>query len=140
MSAWHPWGRNPRAPDPLVPDVCTIDLWQVESGKVSQSFVGHDLMNAVLEFSPDGKRLAAVTFDRDHALSGALVIWDIATGAKLLRRTFDDHLLRIQFSKDGSRLLTWSGDATPTLPGDTKLQSKGYRICLWDVAQLLKSE
>ncbi len=64
MTASHQYGRNPKPSDLGQPDVCTIDLWQAESGRVSKSFFAHDTWAVGdLEFFPDGKRLAGLRAD-----------------------------------------------------------------------------
>ncbi len=136
-SAWYPYGG--RIPNPLEmdgPDIGTVDLWQAESGKISRSFVGHDTpMIDCLKFLPDGKRLAALTYESAYALTASLIVWDVATGEVVARRAFRDHPNRMQFSKDGTRLVMWSH-----IPGLGADGQERYRISLWDVAQLLKSE
>jgi serine/threonine protein kinase/WD40 repeat protein len=58
-----------------------------------------------IDFSPDGKRLAAGTEE------GKVVVWDVATGQVItvLPMQPDTPCTNVQFSPDGTRLLTVSG-------------------------------
>lgn len=123
MPANYKWGRKAPDEDPWNGE-SAIEIWQVESQKVSKALTYDGKSVFELQFSPDGKRLAAVGSDM------AMVVWDVATGEQLLRRSLDGVGYIVQFSNDGSQLLT-----AANLAGD----NKGTRICVWDVGQMLKS-
>jgi serine/threonine protein kinase/WD40 repeat protein len=62
-------------------------------------------------FSPDGKRLAVGSWSGG---AGA-VVWDVETGEEKLRLKHEGDCLSIQFSPDGTRLLTVFDDHIPVL-------------------------
>ncbi len=62
-----------------------------------------------VDFSPDGKRLAAAFWaDEDSA-----VVWDVETGERTLRLKHKGNCWSIRFSPDGTRLVTVGEDRTP---------------------------
>jgi hypothetical protein len=91
----------------------TVQLWDIETGKLLQTFKGHtDDVNSVA-FSPDGTR--ALSGGWDHTVK----LWDVATGQLL--RNFEGHtgtVFSVAFSSDGTRALSGGED----------------RISIWDVA------
>ncbi len=97
----------------------TIKLWDVATGKLSQTLTGHsdgvysDEVSSVA-FSPDGKTLASGSHDK------TIKLWDMATGKLSQTLTGDsDAVYSVAFSPDGKTLASGSGDNT---------------IKLWDVA------
>ncbi|MCC9609507.1 ankyrin repeat domain-containing protein [Blastopirellula sp. JC732] len=85
----------------------TILLWDLKEKKqVGPPMYGAAYLSADMEFSPDGKRLAATTW------SGEVWIWEIPSGRPLL--VLDDDVSRIEsiaFLPDGS-LVTANGTGT----------------------------
>jgi WD40 repeat protein len=60
-------------------------------------------------FSPDGKRLAAAVWSEEDAA----LVWDVQTGKQTLRLSHKGSCRSIQFSPDGTRLLTVGEDRRP---------------------------
>jgi WD40 repeat protein len=67
---------------------------------------GHGALVRTVEFSPDGKRLLTAAWD------GTARVWDVATGAELLRLDQTDWLNGARFSPDGTRIVTSSNNDT----------------------------
>jgi WD40 repeat protein/uncharacterized caspase-like protein len=90
-------------------------VWHVQSGELWCTY-GHKDAISEVAFSPDSTRVATASLD--HTVR----IWEIPPGAT--QQTIEpgeDIINLVQFSLDGTRMLT----ATGVLP---------VRLCLWDVA------
>ena len=48
----------------------TIRLWNVETGRLQKTLIGHGIWIVGLSFSPDGKTIAATSRDENHPLVG----------------------------------------------------------------------
>jgi WD40 repeat protein len=81
-----------------------ITLWDVKSGKESNTLRGHRNDVSSVVFSPDGKTLASASRD------GTLRLWDVGTGEE--RRVFDhgQPVSCAAFSADGRLLAAAAGD------------------------------
>lgn len=86
----------------------SIRLWETESGKETQKFVGHTDTVRTVAFSPDGTRIASGSWDK------TIRLWDVTTGKSL--RAFQGHTDAITggiaFSSDGNRIFSGSIDGT----------------------------
>lgn len=101
----------------------SIKVWDVHTGELKRSLVGH--VNSVISvaFSPDGKTLASRSNDM------TMKLWDAQTGA--LKQTFTglhNWVTSVVFSPDGDTLATGSG---PLI----QIASPGRKqvVTLWDV-------
>jgi hypothetical protein len=95
----------------------TITLLDVARGKELRRFGGPKLSAPSSAFSPDGKLLAAGTYD------GRVCLWDVATGTTLCRvRGHRGEVTSVAFA-DAKTLISVSSDTTGLV---------------WDVAELLK--
>jgi WD40 repeat protein len=93
---------------------CTVQLFDIASGKELVRYAGHEGEVLRTMFSPDGKSLATVGDD------GIVRLWEPTTGK--LRRQFlglETQAAALAFSPDGRSLA--AGDISG-------------RLCLWDVA------
>lgn len=97
-----------------------VQIYQLETGELTNTLASDDHTKESwllwIEFSPDGKLVAAANWD------GSVKLWDVATGA--LVKTITEHdagVLSAVFSRDGSTMATGSEDKT---------------LRLWNVAQL----
>ncbi len=77
-----------------------IKLWDMDSGELIRTLLGHETYINEISFSPDGKRLASGGGDK-HA-----IIWDVATGKKPLSLTHPEEVHDVAFSPDGKLLAT----------------------------------
>ncbi len=111
-------------------DARTVKVWDTTTGKELATLRGHRFPVFLVQFSPDGRRLATAACDRPK--SGAapgrpheVKVWDVASGAELASRSGLGHLFSMAFSPDGRRLATgredgrvsiadWESEARPT--------------------------
>jgi WD40 repeat protein len=86
-------------------------LFNRQTLKREKVFTGASERVYRVAFSPDGKRLAAACWpDKDSGL-----VWDVDTCEVKLRLPLQGTCKSIQFSPDGTRLLTVGEDTTPIL-------------------------
>jgi WD40 repeat protein/mono/diheme cytochrome c family protein len=87
----------------------TVELLNASSGQITATLTGHSNEVRGLNFSPDGKQLAAT--GGNPSQFGEIKIWDVAA-AKELRtwRGHRDNITASAFSPDGTMLATCSYD------------------------------
>ena len=88
----------------------TAQLWDIESGKVIQTFVGHDDFVTAVAFSPDGKWV--LTGSRDNTAK----LWACETGQVL--KTFGKYsnfITAVAFSPNGKKIVITSYDKSAHL-------------------------
>jgi WD40 repeat protein/tRNA A-37 threonylcarbamoyl transferase component Bud32 len=101
--AFHPDGKRRASGGPDH----TIDLRDLASGAIVQTFSGHRGPVAAIAFSPDGQQLASVSMDKSVRL------WEVATGRELAAFHGHTHFVRaLAFHPDGRRLVSGSLDGT----------------------------
>jgi WD40 repeat protein len=88
-------------------------LWDVETGKELQRFQGHGDGVRAVTFSPDGRYVltgsGAIPDMGVHSQDHSARIWDVTTGKEVKRfqdDAVDDTVNKVQYSPDGSRVLT----------------------------------
>jgi WD40 repeat protein/serine/threonine protein kinase len=82
-----------------------LRIWDASSGALLRRFRVPGTVHRVL-FRPDGARIALARMD------GAVLIWDVTTGAELLRTAATGQMIEaLAFSPDGRRLAVAGGDA-----------------------------
>src|SRR5215510_825851 len=85
----------------------TIQLWDLKTGRLIRSFVGHTGHVPAIVFSPDGKTIAAGSHDQ------TVKLWDVSSGR--LIRSFEGHksfVHSVAFSPDGKTIASGSYDHT----------------------------
>ena len=91
-----------------------ISVWNMSSGNVSDSITVFKNQPSSVVLSPDGARLASISFDP------VLRLWDVTTGACMGEwKGHTRGIIAVAFSPDGARLATASLDQT---------------VRIWDVA------
>ncbi len=97
----------------------TIQLWDVATGELRKTLIGHFGSVSSLCWSPDGQTLASGG-GYSHGEAGRpdykVRVWDVATGE--LRRTLIGHtgeILSVRFSAAGQTLASGSADGTVLL-------------------------
>jgi WD40 repeat protein len=82
-------------------------IWDAETGAERARMAGHSAPVSGLAFSPDGRRLAAASWDINRGATGEVKLWDVATGTEIL--TLPGHVC-VAFSPDGRFLAGVGGD------------------------------
>lgn len=101
----------------------TLKLWDIKSGNIIRTFTGHGGYPVSVSFSRDGKKAASVS--EDFGDESSLRIWDVNTGKQLINVHNLYDFCKVNFSPDGTCVLTGSSDG---------------KLKIWDAAtgQLLK--
>jgi WD40 repeat protein len=94
----------------------TAKLWDLATGTLLQTLIGHGDMVMSVAFDPDGRRVATASLD------GTARVWDTATGVELYRLeahgdespawTGLSGVLSVAYHPDGDRLATAGTDRT----------------------------
>jgi WD40 repeat protein len=78
-----------------------LKLWDVQTGKLFQAFIGHTGDVIRIAFSPDGKLIASIGADN------SLKLWEAQTGKVMMNLTsFKYSLVDVAFSPDGKSIAT----------------------------------
>jgi WD40 repeat protein/tRNA A-37 threonylcarbamoyl transferase component Bud32 len=114
----------------------TVRTWDLATGEPRRAFRGAIKFRGV-QFSPDGRLLAAVGGTMNEQGIGAVKIWDLATGAE--RPVAASHPADcLAFSPDSQRLATAGNDQTvkvwDTLSGQEVISLGGHRDWVRGVA------
>lgn len=76
-----------------------VVLWDVETGKLLRSFVGHSDGVRSIVFSPDDQTLATGSVD------DTIILWDVQTAKRRLKlKSKESHARTLSFSSDGETL------------------------------------
>lgn len=84
-----------------------VKLWEVSTGRLVHSLVGHDAAVTALAFTPDSRTLASASADEDNTVR----LWDVQTGRSLhTLAAHDDWVTSVAFAPDGATLASGSRD------------------------------
>ena len=79
----------------------TARVWDVQTGRVTQTLRRHTEPVQDVDFSPDGRFLMSAGADRQ------VLIWDLSTGRVVsVFGGYDGSVLKARFSRDGKKVLT----------------------------------
>jgi WD40 repeat protein/serine/threonine protein kinase/DNA-binding XRE family transcriptional regulator len=87
----------------------SLRVWEIETGVQVQVLKGHTNLVAAVEISPNGRQAISVSWDR------TLRLWDLASGAEILRAESPAILWDVVFLPDGKRALTATGEPSMML-------------------------
>ena len=114
-----------------------VYLFNIETGHLDATLVGHSAPTTSVAYQPDGKRIATAANDR------TIRLWDTTTGRQVTALKVDstspelERNLRVVYSADGSRILSSPNIsvADPQDRSDPDEESRLLRFCsarLWD--------
>ena len=108
----------------------TAMIWDANTGRKLLTLAGHRNWVEDVAFSPDGKRLATVSYDETAK------IWNILPGQEAA--TLSGNGSRVVYSPDGTRLATEGSDGTARLwdaeTGEALLTLSGHKGALLGIA------
>jgi WD40 repeat protein len=96
----------------------TVQLWDVERGRLLADLEGELFRFHCVAFSPDGSRVLAGGGTKEFKPGGGgwVVIWDVADRKQVLKLTgHQNNVLAITYSPDGKMIATGSADRTARL-------------------------
>jgi WD40 repeat protein/serine/threonine protein kinase len=100
----------------------TIEVWDMETGRVVHNLVGHTGDVLCIAFSPDGRRIATCSYDR------TVKLWDTATGREVFTlRGHTAGVIALAFSPDGRRLVSGGLDRAARVWDATPLPAEVLR-------------
>lgn len=111
----------------------TARLWNAQDGKTIAILEGHDDIVGAVDFSPDGNTLATLPFGLEPRMKAAILgfsanpdntlrLWNARSGTPLAAIRHDAQIVSDNFSPDGARIVTVSGNVAhiwDTRNGDT---------------------
>gem|GEM_PF-827246 len=110
-----------------------VRLWDLETGMMVRTLMGHEGTVRGVAFSPDGATIASGSED------ATVRVWDVATGTE--RRVLKGHapgVLSVAFSPDGATVASGSDDSTVRVwdvaTGTERQVLKGHAQSVWSVA------
>jgi WD40 repeat protein len=129
-----------------------IQVWDLETGQLLHTLMGHSEQVVAVRFAADGKTLISAAWDRDHSVR----IWDLATGKEVRRLVGHTAVITgLELSRDGKTVVTSSQDNTIRVwdlatgkerrrmkcwpyeialaPDDHTLAAAAADIVLWDI-------
>lgn len=78
--------------------MCTVRIWNVETGKVQRTWEGHECEVAIASFSPDGQQVVMVPSDNIAQIRNA------ETGEEQRTLGYQSGVAIASFSPDGQRV------------------------------------
>ncbi len=113
-------------------DDTSIILWNVSSGSVIRTLTGHNRKIFSVDFSNDDRLVSGEgEYDEEHfpsrIHSAAIKIWDVITGNEIASLTGHQNVIAsVDFSSDGTKIVSGSWDWRVKLWGDYNPMTSGY--------------
>ena len=82
----------------------TMRLWDLETGEILQQ-VTEERRVSLVEFTPDGKSVAATAVDRNDVKGGDLTFWAVDGGAETMRVPVAAEVQGVMFTADGKSMV-----------------------------------
>jgi WD40 repeat protein len=101
-----------------------VTLWDIATGKMIREFDGSRFCNWAVDFSLDGRFIAAGGGNYQGG-GGGFNVWDATSGREVLSQSHPNCVFRVTFSPDGSRLAVSGGVRMVPMDGGVKI---------WDLA------
>jgi WD40 repeat protein len=103
------WERNAGQTPGDTADHCVLELWDVETGRLRKALRGNLGVSFALGLSPDGRALAAGSYD------GSVMMWDLAGGRIRKLGTHGKQVASLAFAPGGMALATVGVDGSAIL-------------------------
>ena len=101
---WIGWSSNGKHVASVGSDH-TLRLWDVETGEILQQHEDEERRWMIVDFSADGKSVAATAIARNLGKGGDLIAWDVASGEETLRVPVAADTQGFMFTADGKWLV-----------------------------------
>lgn len=121
----------------------TLQLWDTKTGKPISAFRDEDFFLSAVDvvFNPNGKTFISISRNRNDDHQGTLVLlWDIATGQRLLEYESLKNANSIAFSPDGNMIVSTSEGVVSIWAADTGQLLHAIRLADSGIAATFNSD
>jgi len=101
----------------------TVQIWDLATGELEKTLIGHTDVVYSVSWSPDGKQLASGSVDK------TIRIWDVASAqVKKILEGHTNEVVSVSWSPDGQRLASGSSDKTIRI----------WNVATWQLERILE--